>query len=58
MDEEQAFSRLYARLLMYLDPDPVRSEQTLRAIQRAISQADDFPEKIDPSGSNPGLFVL
>ena len=36
MNGESAFSRLYARLLLYLDPDPVRSEQTLRAIQRAI----------------------
>ena len=39
MNGESAFSRLFARLLLYLDPDPIRLEQTLRAIQRAIFES-------------------
>ena len=45
MEEAQSFSRLYARLLLYLDPDPVRSEQTLRAIQRAIVDSEGKSQK-------------
>lgn len=41
MDEEQSFSKIYARLLLYLDPDPVRSDETLRAIQRALFDPGD-----------------
>lgn len=48
MDEDQAFSRLYTRLLMYLDPDPVRSGQVLRAILRIISRRGSKPEKNPP----------
>ena len=45
MDEEQSFSRIYARLLLFLDPDPVRSEQTLRTIQRTLFDPGEEAEK-------------
>ena len=42
---DQNFSQIYARLLSWLDPDPVRSEQALRAIQNAIRRPEAEPEK-------------
>ena len=54
MDEaEQRFAQVYAGLLSRLDPDPVRSEQTLRAIQAVIGGLRDDPEKETRGGSNP-----
>ena len=52
MDEEQSFSRIYARLLQCLDPDPVRSGETLRAIRRALSDSGSDPGKSPRSSRN------
>ncbi len=40
MDEERRFSRIYTTLVSRLDPDPVRSEDALRAIRRGCSEAE------------------
>ena len=47
MDEERRFSRLYTRLVSLLDPDPSRSEDALRVIRRACSEAEG-------PGNSPG----
>lgn len=49
---EQDFARLYAGLLSWLDPDPVRSERALRSVRQALSKSGAVPKKKRGGSSN------
>ncbi len=55
---EQDFARLYAGLLSWLDPDPVRSKRALRSVRQALSGAGGAPKKKRRGGSNSEGSVI
>jgi hypothetical protein len=59
MDEtERDIARIYTQLISYLDPDPARSDQALRAIQRLLSGSENEPGKGRRNSSNPENPVI